>query len=166
MKYSLIKDKTFSGEFATVYSIIKEGEDLTQFEKFYKDNVKLFEGEMESIVSRLKVIGHETGARPNYFTPNEGIPGDGVEALFDTPQKNLRLYCIRNGNSLLIIGGGGEKPKGMRTLQESEKLTEENYLLRDISKAITKKLKDKELKIIWDSPVDRYEGNPDIYINK
>ncbi len=37
---------------------------------------------------------------------------------------NLRLYCIRLGSAVVILGGGGHKPKTIRTLQDDTKLTE------------------------------------------
>jgi len=57
---------------------------------------------------RLKIIGNETGARESFFKTKEGIPGDGVCTLYDTPDKKLRLYCIRYGKQLIIIGAGGQ----------------------------------------------------------
>ena len=56
---------------------------------------------------------------------DEGIPGDGVCALFDLPNSNLRLYCIRYGNSIIILGGGGQKPKTISAFQENEKLAKQ-----------------------------------------
>jgi hypothetical protein len=40
---------------------------------------------------------------------NEGKYGDGVSALFDKPKYKLRLYCIRYGTQIIIVGWGGEK---------------------------------------------------------
>ncbi|MBK6979124.1 MAG: hypothetical protein IPH28_20170 [Cytophagaceae bacterium] len=60
--------------------------------------------------------------------------GDGVCALYDDPDRNLRLYCIRYGKQIVVLGGGGHKPKTIRALQEDEKLKQENYLIRNISK--------------------------------
>jgi hypothetical protein len=55
------------------------------------------------------------------------------------------LYCIRYGNDIVILGGGGFKPKTIRALQEDKKLEAENYFLRDLSKEITQRLKDKDI---------------------
>ena len=57
----------------------------------------------------------------------------------------MRLYCIRYGNSLVLLGGGGFKPKSIRKLQEENKLREENYLLRKISALITERIKTGEI---------------------
>lgn len=72
--------------------------------------------------------------------------GDGICALYDNPDKNLRLFCIRNGNVNVIIGGGAEKPKSMKAFQESTKLTEENYFLRAVSQLFMERLKEKDIR--------------------
>jgi hypothetical protein len=73
----------------------------------------------------------------------------------DSPDKKLRLYCIRYGSTCVILGGGGMK--NVRALQDDEKLKTENYLLRYISKKITEALKDREL--WWSDDGKRLEGN-------
>ena len=72
--------------------------------------------------------------------------GDGVCALYDIPRSKLRLYCIRYGSTLIIAGDGAVKPKGIRALQEDERLKEANYLLRRVSKAIKDKMLLNEIK--------------------
>ena len=99
-------------------------------------------------MNRLKVIGHKTGAREHFFKLNEGEPGDGVCALYDLPEKSLRLYCIRYGSLILILGGGGNKQS--RTLQEDKKLTQENYFLRQVVKDIKSKMELGEIKFSED----------------
>jgi hypothetical protein len=64
------------------------------------------------------------------------------------PGYKLRLYCIRYGAQIVILGGGG--PKNVQKLQQDKKLNEESYFLRKLSKAIAEKLKDKDLKYIDD----------------
>lgn len=91
-----------------------------------------------------------TGAREQYFKENEGIPGDGVCALFDEEKSNLRLYCIRYGTQLIVVGSGGIKPKSIRSFQDDEKLTDENYLLRRVSRQITERIKAGEIKYTCD----------------
>ena len=78
----------------------------------------------------------------NFSKLYEGELGDGVCALYDEPHVNLRLYCIRYGSSLIIIGGGRFKPKSIHALQDNEKLKTENYLLRLIACKINKRIKD------------------------
>jgi hypothetical protein len=43
---------------------------------------------------------------------------------------------------LIIVGGGGHKPKTIRAFQEDDKLKEENYFLRKLSALITDRIKE------------------------
>lgn len=125
------------------------------FDLFLNENKNVFKSELNSIITRLVSIGKKTGAREQYFKLNEGIPGDGVCALYDSPDKKLRLYCIRYGTTIVILGGGGKKK--VQKFQENKKLKDENYFLRDLSTVITKRIMEGE---IWYS--DNYmelEGN-------
>jgi putative component of toxin-antitoxin plasmid stabilization module len=138
--------KVYSGAFATFYSVKIDGENITLFEKFINENKTKHARELANISSRIKTMADKAGAREQFFKLDEGKPGDGVCALYDDPDKNLRLYCVRNGSVAVILGSGGEKPKNIRALQESDKLTKENQLVRNISAAITQALKDHLIK--------------------
>ena len=144
MKFTIVE--IFSGHQANIYSIIMDGEEESLFENFIRENNKVFSDELVDIRNRLTVIANKTGARDQFFKINEGHPGDGICALYDDPDKKLRLYCIRYGTVAIILGGGGEKSKKIKALQEDKKLKDENYLLRKISKGITKALKDGQIK--------------------
>lgn len=145
MRIQLVKLDQFSGEQASVYSIIYDHDDITLFEKFIIENENSFLSELKNISIRLRTIGNKTGARETFFKSYEGKPGDLVCALYDEPKSKLRLYCIRYGTTLIIIGGGGPKQKSIRSLQEDSKLMEENQIMRTISEFILKKIKDKSL---------------------
>ncbi len=80
-----------------------------------------------------------------------------VCALYDLPHSNLRLYCVRLGSSIIILGGGGPKSKNIRALQEDPKLTSENYLIRSISNMIHLQTKDRE--IYWSKNEMELLGN-------
>ncbi|CAN1533101.1 hypothetical protein MCERE19_01456 [Spirosomataceae bacterium] len=150
MKWRLEKIAQLSGNKASVYSIVIDDENETLFEKFLSENKTIFKSEISDIVQRLRTIGFKTGAREIYFKKDEGTLGDGVCALYDNPHSNLRLYCIRYGTQIVVLGGGGHKPKTIRAFQESDKLKQENYLLRKISKEITTLLKEHEMEISAD----------------
>ncbi|MGF1637324.1 MAG: hypothetical protein ACFCUU_09635 [Cyclobacteriaceae bacterium] len=143
MKCRLVKLSNLSGNAASVYSILLNDAQKTLFEIFIEENINLFLSEIKDITVRLKTIGQKTGARETFFKHFEGKPGDGVCALYDLPDKSLRLYCIRYGSQIVILGGGG--PKKVRALQDNNKLTEENYFLRWLSSQITERLKSKEI---------------------
>jgi putative component of toxin-antitoxin plasmid stabilization module len=145
MKYKLVKLNRLSGDRASIYSVYLEDAGKTLFDLFLEENKISFKSELKDIISRLRVIGHKTGAREIFFKLNEGNAGDGVCALYDRPDSNLRLYCIRYGALIIILGGGGHKPKSIKQFQQNQKLTEENYFLRELSKTIKAKMDDDEI---------------------
>ena len=157
MDYKLVKLKNFSGEEASVYSIYIEDEGKTLFDLFIEENINLHISELKDVISRLKTIGHKTGAREQFFKLKEGKPGDGVCALYDKHRKNLRLYCIRYGSLLLIVGGGGLKKKNIRALQEDGKLNKENKFLKRVSEDIQKRMKEGDIRLT-DDYMD-FDGN-------
>ena len=138
--------KILTGPMAIFYTIKLDGETLTLFEKFIIENKSNHSTELKNISERIQVMSKKTGARENFFKINEGEPGDGVCALYDDPDKNLRLYCVRYGSVVVILGNGGEKPKHMRALQESTKLTKENDIVKRISKGVTKAFREKYIR--------------------
>lgn len=146
MKCKLVKLNKFSGNKASVYSVYPSDEGLTLFDIFIKENASSFKSEILDIVKRLNGIGKHTGARIDFFKDWEGKPGDGVCALYDSPRFKLRLYCIRYGADIIILGGGGYKPKSISALQEDQKLKDENYFLRELSQKITERIINKEIK--------------------
>lgn len=145
MECTIVKLDNFSGTQTSIYSVYIEEEGKTLFDKFIEENLSMFNLEIIDIVQRLLTIGKITGAREQFFKTNEGVPRDGVCALYDDPNSKLRLYCIRYGNDIVILSGGGFKPKTIRALQEDKKLETVNYFLRDLSKEITQRLKDKDI---------------------
>jgi len=103
-----------------------------------------YEFEVENLFVRLQGIGKK-GARENYVKQNEGLPGDGVCALFDEPDQKLRLYAIRYGSVAIVIGGGGHKSLTTRTWQEDPILKKHAELMIFNSNQITQKIKSKEI---------------------
>lgn len=147
MKFSLVELDEFPNYKIKVYSILIGREVSTLYDKFLEENYKKFSTEIEDINNRIEIIAAHTGLRDDFIKPNEGIPGDGVCALYDKPGSKLRLYFIRYGNVAVILGGGGEKPKHIKALKEDPKLKEQNYLLRKISIILKEAMQDGTLKI-------------------
>lgn len=147
MKFEIVELENLSGPKASIYSVIIDDESKTLFDKFLDENESIFYDEIDSIFETLDQISFLHGARRHYFKENEGNLGDLVCAMYDTPNSNLRLYCIRFGTTVVLLGGGGYKSKTIRALQEDPKLSKENYLVRKISELIYKKMRDKD--IFW-----------------
>ncbi|MEX2596394.1 MAG: hypothetical protein WEC59_05625 [Salibacteraceae bacterium] len=146
----LVELEDLSGEGATIYTLLVREQNKTLFEIFLDENEQQFATEIDNIYARIAEIGEWAGARLNWFKTKEGRPGDGVCALYDDPDKSLRIYCIRFGNCAVILGGGGPKPKDIRALQEDSKLTFENDIVKFVSQEIMLRIKNGELKWIDD----------------
>ena len=122
-----------------------DGLDETLYDTFLKENQTHYKPELKFLLSRLQTINTKTSARDKFFKPREGLPGDGVCALYDNPDHKLRLYCIRYGNDTLIIGGGGPKPPNTRTWQDDPKLKQEVETLIKVSKNVTDRISNREI---------------------
>ncbi len=152
MKFELVELSRLSGRKATIYSLIINDDELTLFDKFIEENDEHFPDEIDSIFDTLDKIGKKYGTAREFFKENEGKLGDLVCALYDTPHSNLRLYCIRLGNAVIILGGGRHKSKTIRKLQEDATLREANYLLRTFSELLHQKILEGE--IYWNGDME------------
>lgn len=152
MKFELVELSRLSERKATVYSIIVDGDQHTLFDKFIEENDEQFPDEIDSIFDTIDKIAKKHGNFRQFFKENEGNLGDLVCALYDTPNSNLRLYCIRLGNVVIVLGGGGHKPKTIRALHENNKLKDTNYLLRTFSQVLHQKMLDGE--IYWSNDME------------
>src|ERR1700744_1508542 len=155
MNCRLEKIVQLSGGQATVYSVALEGATSSLFEQFLADYRQEFEGELNDIVMRLVAFGHKTGAREHFFKLNEGKPGDLVCALYDDPDKHLRLYCMRFGKECIILGGGG--PKTTRTWQDDPGLKKQAEMMMEVSKPIHRRLTERDLS--WSTDYKTLKGD-------
>lgn len=155
MNYEIVELSQLSGNYTTIYSIIVNGETQSLFENFIEENKNKHRDELISILDRLKVIADETGAREGFFKHKEGKPGDLVCALYDEPDRNLRLYCIRNGNVAIILGGGGLKE--VTAWQHDPKLSKEANAMIEVSEDIFQRLKEGDLR--WSPDGKKLIGN-------
>ena len=116
---SLKLEPVRSTETASLYTIVFENSDLSEFSKFltrFKDNGRL-QRDYQLILYALKKI-LENGVLERYFR-NEGKYSDRVCAL-PIDSGKLRLYCLRISDKILIIGNGGIK--ATRTYNENSEL--------------------------------------------
>ena len=147
MIFELVELKELSGPKTTIYSLYLEDETQTLFDKFLSDNINKYRQEVISVLDKMDKISFKFGAERMFFKENEGKLGDLVCALYDSPDSNLRLYCIRLGKTIIILGGGGYKSKLIRALQEDPLLTKENLVMRKFSEILAKRLKERD--IFW-----------------
>lgn len=157
MKYELVKIEELCGDKATIYSIYVEEDQNTLFDNFVERHEISHKSEIEYILKTLEVISKEQGYREKFFKQNEGFLFSQIEAFYDKPKSNLRLYCINLGKTILILGGGGYKPKEIISWQDSEELSKINYFLQQVSKDYKIKIENKE--IIFSPDNMKLEGN-------
>lgn len=149
MKSKLIYLTKFSGDKASIYSIVTEDSKMPFFDLFVNEHKEDFTHDLLNIISRVKSIGCTVGALEIYFKLNEGLECDDlVCVLYDIPDKHLRLYCIRLSENIIIVGNGG--PKNVRAWQDDPKLSKEVHEMMHYSKIIRNKLQDESLSISQD----------------
>jgi hypothetical protein len=140
-----------SGEKATIYSVVEirqDGSRSVLFEQFIAKFQRNYSPELTDVVRRLRSIGNQTGARLSFFKLHEGLEADDkVCALYDIPEKFLRLYCIVVSEQIVIVGGGG--PKTTRTWQEDVVLSKAVHTMMDVSARFRAKMSKGDL---WLSP--------------
>lgn len=140
MKCKLKKIPHLSGNKASIYSVVMDGDTKTLYEIFLAENYNSHLSEITQINKIIQVIGNKTGAIDGFFKDKEGRKGDNIYALYDLPKYKLRLYCIKYGSQIIILGGGGPKSKKTKALQDDPKLKTENYFLRWLSRQINVRL--------------------------
>jgi hypothetical protein len=95
---------------------------------------------------------NDYGASDNYFRSNESSDyhNKNVVALNDLPEARLRLYAVKLSSKLVVLGGGGPKPKGIRTWQHSAVLSREAHCVEGISALIDRRMNNGLLGISQD----------------
>ena len=98
-------------DIAGLFTICFEGEDATEFQKFIEKCKEdaMRKKELTVILNAINRILTASGFLERYFRP-EGKMGDHVVALPIEPTQ-MRLYCLRMSDSVLIVGNGGVKKK-------------------------------------------------------
>ena len=131
-------------ELVSLYSIKFNGEDTTEFEKFlqmFKDNAELNEDFQRIVYAISKILNN--GALERYFRP-EGKFNDSVCAV-PIESGQLRLYCLRMSDQILIVGNGGVKTT--RTYNEDPILSGYVLDLQKFEKLINAGIKNGALSI-------------------
>lgn len=128
MKRNVKIEPVKSSPIASLYTIIFEDDNMSEFAKFitrFKDDGKLQRDYQIILYALQKIL--ENGALERYFRP-EGKYSDRVCAL-PVDSGRLRLYCLRLSDKILILGNGGIKET--RTYNENIQL---NGYVMDLQK--------------------------------
>ncbi|MCR5433024.1 MAG: hypothetical protein K6F20_01375 [Bacteroidaceae bacterium] len=153
MGFGIVKLTDLSGDACKIYSVARDGSEDTLLELFIDKFDAQYPKQIDEVLNKLRFMGFEGGAREGFFRKNEGKPGDGVVALLNAPNFPLRLYGIRFGTSLLILGSGGKKGAETRTWQQDNSLREAAEQMILLSALITQRIKDKEIILVSDGSI-------------
>jgi hypothetical protein len=135
----LNKDKN-----CTLYTIQFLTEDKGEYLRFYnkfKDDAT-YNDDLARIAKFVESIA-DLGALERFFRP-EGKMSDRVCAM-PVVKSNLRLYCLRLSNSILILGNGGIKKS--RTYNEDDELRGYVVTLQNFDKLIKQGVKEGTITI-------------------
>ena len=96
-------------EKAGLFTIIFEGEGVSEFDDFYNKFINDAErsADLQQILTQIDLMLNVRGFTERNFR-YEGKASDNVVAL-PTYKNSLRLYCLRLSDSVLIVGNGGVK---------------------------------------------------------
>ncbi len=132
-------------EAVNFYSLHLDEKELSELERFFEKFPEgcYFDENVDTIIAWLDRIG-ELGALERYFR-YEGRYGDGVSAI-PIETSNLRLYCIRLSDKILVFGNGGVKD--CARWQESETLSDYVEMLMDTSRFISSRLSNGTIYIV------------------
>ena len=155
MGFGIVEIEELSGPNCKIYSIAYDGKGGdTLFDEFLDRMDEDYPDEVEDIWNKLQFMGDEGGARLQFFRENEGKPGDGVVALLKESGFTLRLYAIRYGTALLILGSGGYKDSSIDAWQKDEVLKYHAEEMIKISALITERIKNKDIRICDDGTLE------------
>jgi hypothetical protein len=140
VKLRLKKLLQFSGNKASFYTILVDGK--AKFRDFLIENEKKYEQEILQMMARFVAMGNKTGATDNFFKLEESANPDDekVVCYYDIPDKNLRLFCIKMSDKLIVLIDGGPKPRYHIKWQHNPKLKKEGELTMIVSETIDKRI--------------------------
>lgn len=138
-----------SGDAGSIYTIQLQGEVETEFDKFLiNKEVAKEQDSLSRLVSKLEAMSDDYGFESELFKEEEGSRWDYVVAL---REGQLRLYCLRIENVLLIVGNGGVKT--VRTYQQDPHLSASVEDLQEVHKVLMSRIYSGKLH------VDRHTGS-------
>ena len=107
-------------EKAGLFTIIFEGEAVSEFDSFYNKFINDAERseDLQKILTQIDLMLNVRGFTERNFRP-EGKINDNVVAI-PVYKNSLRLYCLRLSDSVLIVGNGG--------IKRTQKVEEDNIL--------------------------------------
>ena len=139
MKKKATVDLVEQSDKVSFYSISFQMDRTTEFERFltkFEEEAE-FNEDYQKILAALEII-LDRGALERYFRP-EGTMEDNLCAL-PIDSGNIRLYCLRISDEILILGNGDRKTT--KTYQEDRKLLGYALDLQKFDRLLKKDIED------------------------
>ena len=139
MKKKATVDLVEQSDKVSFYSISFQMDRTTEFERFltkFEEEAE-FNEDYQKILAALEII-LDRGALERYFRP-EGTKEDNLCAL-PIESGNIRLYCLRISDEILILGNGNRKTT--KTYQEDRKLLGYALDLQKFDRLLKKDIED------------------------
>lgn len=136
----------------------EEKENLNEFEKWILKHSRdeSVKDEYQDIMALLERMGQKLSAKLRYFRHEgraEALPPNWKELnrqekeAHITYSKNLRLYCIRITESVVILFNGGIKSDGAKTAEECPNVRKYFRQANSFAKAIDEAISNREIQM-------------------
>jgi hypothetical protein len=139
----------FSGRKAIFYTVLFDGEELTEGDKFLNNELVQQNKSFVDLKHYFFNMLNKTCAEP-WFFKHEGLQDDMVKAYY-VRRGNLRWYCVWWSRNMVIFGNGGVK-KVAKT-QDDEHLKESEYAMRWVEQCIDKAAKNERFSVDYDGKI-------------
>lgn len=130
------------------YTFQVEGFAETEAEKFFNrfESEADFSEDLDNLSQWLRRIGERTGAKPQFFRfedSAEALPPP-AKLLGELLVKDLRLYCVRLSDEIVILANGGVKTA--QKVQDCPDLLPKFRFVRQAAIRITEMITGKEFR--------------------
>jgi len=139
----------FRGRKATFYTVLFDGEELTEGDKFLNNEQVKQNRAFADLKRYFFNMLEKFGAQQQFFK-HEGRQHDMVKAYY-VRRGNLRWYCVYWSREMVIFGNGGVK-KVAKT-QDDEHLKESEYAMRWVNQCLEKALEDGRFSVDYNRKI-------------
>lgn len=139
--------KTFQK--VSYYTFWVEGREKSETDTFFAkfENDKSLARDLDVLVTWLVEIGNRRGAKARYFRQENAAealpPPHRIMTELSVNQCNLRLYCIRLSEEIVILANGGLKTS--QTVQDSPDIWPKFNFANKMAQQILKHLQAREI---------------------
>lgn len=150
----------------TYYTVKLENKLYSEFEDFINrhENDPEVEDEFQYIIDLIEQLGEVRGAKKIYFRHEqraEALPPPSKLIEIDYTN-NLRLYCMRICDSIVILFNGGVKSKEAKTAQECSIVKPYFDQANKLVKKIDELIREREIEVDDVNQVLIFDNNTEI----